>query len=384
MLYAAQLRFLQAVFRKCHIKTQVLDPYRGELPVALVSVAPQTVYKLTDPLHCSYLLLLLSEHPAAALLIGPYLTAEPTRQQILEWAESTGMAVRDAKELEKYYSDIPVVPNGGQLFALTDAFAEQLWEGSDYAVVDIDNDNAGDLSPLPHEGPAEPETVLKTMQRVEERYAYENELMEAVTLGQMHKVDRHLSTFSSMPFEKRLADPVRNLKNYCIIMNTLLRKAAEKGGVHPLHLDSLSSDFARRIEQIADVEAVYPFMNDIFRSYCRLVRKHSMKQYSPPVQKAIACIDADLTANLRLSALAAAQNVSPAYLSALFRQETGQTLTAHVNEKRVKTAKQLLQTTRLQIQTVAQHCGMPDVQYFSKIFKKHTGLTPREYREKGQ
>ena len=40
----------------------------------------------------------------------------------------------------------------------------------------------------------------------------------------------------------------------------------------------------------------------------------------------------------------------------------------------------LLKTTRLQVQTVAQHCGMMDVQYFSKTFKKIAGVTPREYR----
>ena len=44
-------------------------------------------------------------------------------------------------------------------------------------------------------------------------------------------------------------------------------------------------------------------------------------------------------------------------------------------------AKELLQTTRLQIQTVALHCGIVDVHYFSKIFKKVTGQTPKEYRD---
>ena len=106
-----------------------------------------------------------------------------------------------------------------------------------------------------------------------------------------------------------------------------------------------------------------------------------MKNYSPPVQKAILYIDADLTADLSLSALAGAQNISPSYLSSLFRQETGQTLTDHVNHKRIKQAMQLLSTTHLQVQTVAQHCGILDVHYFSKVFKKYAGQTPKQYRE---
>ena len=44
----------------------------------------------------------------------------------------------------------------------------------------------------------------------------------------------------------------------------------------------------------------------------------------------------------------------------------------------------LLNTTSLQIQTISQLCGISDVNYFSKIFKKYTGLTPKEYRTASQ
>ena len=91
-------------------------------------------------------------------------------------------------------------------------------------------------------------------------------------------------------------------------------------------------------------------------------------------------IDGNLTENLTLRSLAENFNVSPSYLSSLFRKETGYTLTDYINRRRVRHAMHLLKTTRLQVQTVAQHCGMMDVQYFSKIFKKVAGMTPKEYR----
>ena len=43
-------------------------------------------------------------------------------------------------------------------------------------------------------------------------------------------------------------------------------------------------------------------------------------------------------------------------------------------------AAHLLGSTSLQIQTVALHCGIMDVQYFSKLFKRQTGMTPSDYR----
>ena len=73
--------------------------------------------------------------------------------------------------------------------------------------------------------------------------------------------------------------------------------------------------------------------------------------------------------------------ISAGYLSAVFKKEMGKTLTDYVKEKRMQKARKLLETTHLQIQTVAGHCGIMDVQYFSKMFKKETGMTPQEYRK---
>jgi YesN/AraC family two-component response regulator len=106
-----------------------------------------------------------------------------------------------------------------------------------------------------------------------------------------------------------------------------------------------------------------------------------MKGYSPTVQKTLALIDNDLAADLSLKNLAEAQKMSPAYLSSAFKRETGKTLTDYITSERMGLAAHLLETTNLQVQTVAAHCGILDVQYFSKLFKKHTKKTPKEYRE---
>ena len=105
-----------------------------------------------------------------------------------------------------------------------------------------------------------------------------------------------------------------------------------------------------------------------------------MKNYSALVQKAVVYIEGDLAGSLSLRVLAQDLNVNASYLSALFRRETGRTVTEFVNATRMEAAARLLRTTHLQIQTVAQHCGMSDLNYFSKLFKKHNGITPRQYR----
>ena len=99
------------------------------------------------------------------------------------------------------------------------------------------------------------------------------------------------------------------------------------------------------------------------------------------IRKAITTINYDLSADLSLKTQAKLLNVNPSYLSTLFKKETGFTLTEYVNRKRVEHAILLLNSTDMQIQTIALYCGIPDVNYFTKTFKKLIGKTPKEYRE---
>ena len=114
---------------------------------------------------------------------------------------------------------------------------------------------------------------------------------------------------------------------------------------------------------------------------CLLVKKHSSNNYSLPVQRVITYIDTDLTADLSLKALSDSLNINPSYLSTLFKKEMGMTLTNYVNKKRIEHAVYLLSSTDMQIQNIAQYCGIPDVNYFTKIFKKVMNKTPSEFKE---
>ena len=404
MRYDAELRFLRDSFEKCYLKSRIIDAsepfsawadlgvralfytddiYSRSFNEMLPDMKASVIYKYTDSLMCCYMFFLMPGEQERILLIGPYLLSDLSEQQVLEGAEKFGLEPRYVQQLKSYYSDIPILPADSQLFVMLEVFAERIWGGSEkYHVESIENETTGAVSPLFWEKMIKGvDDAAFDMQLMEKRYAFENELMQAVAGGQMNKMERFLGGLTKVRMEQRLTDPVREMKNYCIIMNTLLRKAAETGGVHPVHLNSVSSDFARKIELLVSDLSGRELMKDMFRTYCRLVRKHSISKYSPLIQKVVIQIDGDLTADLSLSALAEKQNVSAGYLSALFKQEIGQNLTEYVNERRIRQAMQLLKSTKLQVQTIAQHCGIVDVHYFSKMFKKAVGKTPKEYRE---
>ena len=401
MFYRNELHFLCETLRKSRVRATVLASSEVKATATGTSkegpltenpfpfsripqdLEPHTIYKLTDPFDLCYRYLLLPDTEEPTLLVmGPYLTALPSRERLLELGERRGVSPAQQQHFEEYYSSIPVLPEGNHLFIMLTTFCERIWQRPSFAIVDVNNPNQIAVSPI-----NEPihndklDDVLVNMKTMEKRYAFENELIRAVTLGQIHKEEQLLSAFSGYSFEKRLPDPLRNAKNYSVIMNTLLRKAAENGGVHPVYLDRVSSEFAAKIEQIPDLTRGAALMREMFRSYCRLVRKHALTHFSLAVQKTILLIDSDLSANLSLKSLADHQNISYGYLCAIFKKETGKTVSQYIREKRIKYATHLLATTQLQIQTIALHCGIMDVQYFSKTFKKLIGKTPKEYRE---
>ena len=206
--------------------------------------------------------------------------------------------------------------------------------------------------------------------------------MQAVSMGQIPKAELLFTTLSNHQFESRSTNALRNIKNYLIVLNTLLRVAARNGDVPPFHIDNLSSAFAYKIEATTSTNAGMALMKEMVRKYCLLVKNHSMKGYSLLIRKVLTQIDYDLTADLGLKNLASLLNVNPSYLSTLFKKETGSTLTEYVNQKRIEHAVFLLNSSNLQIQMIAQYSGIADVNYFTKTFKKIIGITPKKYRDK--
>jgi len=338
-----------------------------------------TIFTAVDGFNCSYSTLLLPES-GEVLLIGPYLRTEMTDPHIITLLQRHHLPEILLFSLRQYYATITYVENEKLIqFALA-TLGEILWGGSDSFTVEY-MESADSLQMSAHaletvDGLAEAVDI----QLLEARYDAERRLMYAVAHGQVHQAQLMISHAHESILEHRVPDTVRSLRNYGIVLNTLLRKAAEQGSVHPVHIDRLSSLMARRLEALHTTTELLQFFSTMVHKYCLLVKNHSMQSYSQLVQHVILRIETNPDADLSLKAHAEYLNVNASYLSTLFKKETGVTLTEFVNRSRIDQAIFLLNTTDLQIQSVAQNCGIPDVNYFTKLFKRMIGKTPKEYR----
>lgn len=407
MSYQSELNFVKRILSHFRIKIHFItedDKYVADIDMGLrkllgmedqydlsqnfikQKIKDNTIYKLTDIFYCNYFIIRLPDATADTLmLVGPYTTREFNRNEIMEFTEEYSLPPQIFNTLEKYFNNIPYLENDSTLLVLMNTLGETFWGSMDhfkFETLEQNPENTGQRTSAVTADYADEQTdATINMKAIEERYAVENQLLQAISQGLSHKVEVMMANMSASNFEKRTSDPIRNMQNYCIIMNTLLRKAVENGSVHPFYIDKLSSDFARKIEQVTTMESARKLQKDMVHKYCLLVKNHSMKGYSLLVQKVVTTIDTDLTADLSLNALASKMNVNASYLSTLFKRETGNTLTDYVNEKRIQHGILLLHSTGLQIQTIASYCGIPDVNYFTKLFKKKVGKTPKEYRE---
>ena len=98
------------------------------------------------------------------------------------------------------------------------------------------------------------------------------------------------------------------------------------------------------------------------------------------VKSAAEYISRHFSEDISLAVIADELHVNTSYLSTLFRQVTGITFKEYLNRVRVEEAARLLSNTDYSVMEIAVACGYRDQSYFTKVFKKMTGLTPKQYR----
>lgn len=98
------------------------------------------------------------------------------------------------------------------------------------------------------------------------------------------------------------------------------------------------------------------------------------------IREAVAYIQTHYMENISLTELAHHLKMNSAYLSHLFKETTQCNFVDYVKETRIRKACEFLEHSDMKIKEVSEAVGIPNRKYFSKIFKKATGMTPQEYR----
>ena len=356
--------------------------YTDFLNHSLNEIADNKIYRYMDEYRCCYIALKIPEKNKF-FFIGPYLLEIPATKFIVSKAEHFNFSNEMINVIKKYYRGLPLLDDENSLISVATVLGKCLWGDEKNFSLDYMDDIFFDQVD-PSNIPKVYEDVYNShfyLNLLEEIYSKEKTMMDAVQSGQLTDLTFISSTLSGEKKNNYVGDTLRKQKNSLIVVNTLLRKAAEQGGVHPLHFDKLFNSFLEEIEKVHSLHESDKLQEKMMREYCFIVKTHSLSAYSTLIGKVITMVDYDITADLSLGAIAERLFINPSYLSNVFSKEMGQTLTQYVNARRIERAAIMLHKTDMQIQDIASNVGLVDVNYFIRVFKKKYGMTPTKYRK---
>lgn len=116
-----------------------------------------------------------------------------------------------------------------------------------------------------------------------------------------------------------------------------------------------------------------------FSNLIKNEESYKLKEYSEYVKFCVEHIHNHYKEEIVLKEVADMCGVSVQYLSKLFREETGMNFVGFLNDYKIKKAMKLMKQSKSSIKEICFEVGYNDPNYFSRIFKKNTGKTPREY-----
>lgn len=183
-------------------------------------------------------------------------------------------------------------------------------------------------------------------------------------------------------------DPLRNLKNLGIVLVTLVSRAAIRGGLSPEISFSLSDSYIQQIEECRDLALVTPLAHKAEFQYAEMVHEIKekqkgilKKQKNPRINKCKDFIFSHLHDRITLEDLAAEADCNPNYLSQLFKECEGISISGYILQEKINRAKNLLIYSDYSYIEIATYLGFSSQSHLGTQFKKHTGYTLRQYRE---
>lgn len=170
------------------------------------------------------------------------------------------------------------------------------------------------------------------------------------------------------------------VKTRAIELCSLLSRTAIEGGAPTDSVLKLNNHFLMNIQQITTMDMLCYKLQEIVETFSTSMFHHTPTRNSEIIRKAMSYIAEHFHTGTTLQEVAEHVHLHPAYFSTLFKQSTGSSFKEYMNMVRIEESKRLLANTDFSIIDVAIAVGFEDQSYFSRVFRKYTGMTPRQFR----
>ncbi|MDO4522814.1 MAG: response regulator [Eubacteriales bacterium] len=213
----------------------------------------------------------------------------------------------------------------------------------------------------------------------------ENELLERfLKNGTLEEVDDFLEGYFLDVGEQNCQSM---LYRQYVLMNMFFMATdfLQSLGMSVEQLPAECRDINQMVARATSLEVIRQEVGNLFTATIQLRNGHSQKRYNALLEEARAFIRENYQRDdMSLNTVAAQVNISPSYFSAIFSGETGQTFVEYLTSVRLEKAKELLMCSSMRTAEIGYEVGYKDSHYFSYIFKKVVGCSPKEYKNRGR
>lgn len=210
-------------------------------------------------------------------------------------------------------------------------------------------------------------------------YEKEKELITKVKLGNISDAKGILNDLLGYVLFSE-GNNIEAIKNRAVELSSLLSRAAIEGGAATDRILKMNNNFLKSIQQVDDLEDLCYRLQEIVEEFTEAMFHQIPSKNNEVIKKAIKYITKNFSRQITLEEVSSVVHLSPSYFSSLFKECTGSTFKEYLNMIRVEESKRLLSNTDYSIIDIAIATGFESHSYFTKIFKRYTGYTPKQFR----
>ena len=170
------------------------------------------------------------------------------------------------------------------------------------------------------------------------------------------------------------------IKTFFMELIVMMCRSAVEAGGNPDELLGANFQSLQRLSQMQSEEQLAPWLHDILDHIMDSISSLSGRSAIAPLVEALDYMEKHLGENISHRDIARAAHLSPFHFSRLFKQHMRRSCGDMLSQIRVDKAAELLARTDRELASIAIDCGFRDQSYFTKVFRRYLGVTPRKYR----
>lgn len=312
-----------------------------------------------------------------SILVGPFLMDTPDSILISDITKKYHISTDDALELYDETSSLPVIEPAQvnhishllfYLFSnlITDS-KKELWQNNQKLL--------------------QQSRINESIQRYKAEniqtntypYEKEKELINKVKLGDIREANAVLNDLLGYVLFSQ-GNSLDVVKARALELCSLLSRTAIEGGAPTDNILKLNNHFLKNLQQITSMDTLCHKLQEVVETFSESMFNYIPSKNNEIIKKAMLYISEHFNTPLTLEDVATHIHLHPSYFSSLFKHSTGSSFKEYLNMVRIEESKRLLSNTDFSIIDIAVAVGFEDQSYFSKVFKKYTGLTPKQFR----